>query len=497
MIYSEISTLFGAPLSNIYDDIDEAKKEALRKTFTSKKVVISGDSALDFILKSKPSNTGKVRHSAKTSTSLFKEIDNELSSSLQEVKDEVLDLKKEKEEFSRYLWKMNADVHAKAVKDRVDKDIQKKIKKYSQKPQDKWAKEKMIAAQQLKDKTLPETVEDMVQQNIQLLPVISDSVRQSGMDLTKDISKVSDRVASQFKLANTGQFSDILTDLQTTSELLKVEPEETGLIAKIKSIFVKAERKYQQNRQTAEEAFTRIIQKVDGHIAEQETSHKNMDDLRVENYSFYERINVVIKELTDYKDYLDSIRAKLVSCPEDAPDAYAAVQQVSEVDSLLRQTRTRLSDMSALRAICEQNGTIINQRRDAARDAQISLEGVKTIIPEMKTQFTIYMAALSTKAAIDFSKELSNQMNTTFTETSDFNKKATIEAREMSGKNVVKVETLKHMQDNIIETINKVKDIDSHQEQDFIETQKTIEDQRSEFFNRILKNDSASLPDKK
>lgn len=340
---------------------------------------------------------------------------------------------------------------------------------------------------------VPTDLQTLFQNNVTNLPQISAKVRDFGADLSKEVGKVSDTISERFKVAQGGEFKDILQDMRATAESLNVK-EEKGFFASIKGFFVDRKREVESHFQTAKEQFDKIIVRVDHHVENQRQWIDALLVMRQENYSFYEKLNALIAELENDLDYLERVKAQLQTCPKDSPDAHTAVQQITELDSLLRRTRTRINDMSVLRGICDQNLVIINQKRDACSDSIDALKSVKTTIPEIKKQFALYMAAQENADATELAVGLREQMNSTLKTSSDFNKKSTIEAREAAGKTSISVDTLKYMQDNILETVTTLQNLDDQHEAEYHETKKQIEKQRNDFFEAILEHNEKHNP---
>lgn len=338
---------------------------------------------------------------------------------------------------------------------------------------------------------IPKDISKLVSDNINNIPVMEGKIRTLGSDIITSVNGASDQISERFRVAQSGDFKDILHDMKETAETLRVSDQKPqNFFERIKGFFVDAKQQLQDNFESASEAFSQIIVRVDQHIKNQEQWIVDLDQMRAENYQFYRQLDSVVKELKSDLSYFEKVQEQLKSCPSDAPDIHTAVNQVSEVNDLCRRTRVRINDFTGILAVCDQNMTIINSKKSACNDSITALEGIKIAIPEIKKQFAIYMASQQNAEATALANGLREETNDTFKSASDFNKNSTIAAREASGKTVIKTDTLAYMQKNIMDTIDKIQALDKQQEQDYINTQQTIENQRQEFFNKILEKEN-------
>ncbi|MBR5795143.1 MAG: toxic anion resistance protein [Erysipelotrichaceae bacterium] len=284
----------------------------------------------------------------------------------------------------------------------------------------------------------------------------SNVILQYGAAAQKKISSFSESTLNNVRTKDLGEVGDMLGDLVVELKGFDAEPEEKGLAG----LFKKGSNKVQSMKARFDKAELNVNK-----IASALESHQIqlMKDIAILD-EMYEKNLLNFKELTMYilagKKKLQEVRTvdlpalvKKAEVSGLAEDSQAA----NDLAQLCDRFEKKLYDLELTRNIALQMGPQIRlvQNNDTLMTEKIQSTLVNTI-PLWKSQMVLALGINHSKQAIEAQQAVSELTNSLLKKNAQTLKQATIDTAKEAEKGIVEIETLKHTNQALIETLDEV-----------------------------------------
>lgn len=284
----------------------------------------------------------------------------------------------------------------------------------------------------------------------------SNVILQYGAAAQKKISSFSENTLNNVRTKDLGEVGDMLGDLVVELKGFDAEPEEKGLA----SLFKKGGNKVQSMKARFDKAelnVNKIASALESHQIQLMKDIAMLDEM-------YEKNLLNFKELTMYilagKKKLQEVRT--VDLPALVKKAEASglaedSQAANDLAQLCDRFEKKLYDLELTRNIALQMGPQIRlvQNNDTLMTEKIQSTLVNTI-PLWKSQMVLALGINHSKQAIEAQQAVSELTNSLLKKNAQTLKQATIDTAKEAEKGIVEIETLKHTNQALIETLDEV-----------------------------------------
>lgn len=284
----------------------------------------------------------------------------------------------------------------------------------------------------------------------------SSHILQYGVGAQQKMVTFSESALSAVKGKDLGSVGDMITGLVTEIKDFNPNEKQGGFL----SIF----KKPQKQMERIQTQYSSVEKNVDRIVVELETHKRTLlkditmlDKMYDMNLNYYKELTLYIlagkKKLQDvYDNELPALHAKAKETgqPQDAQAANDLANQCNRFDK-------KLHDLELTRNISIQMGPQIRlvQSNDAMMVEKIQSSIVNTI-PLWKNQMVLTLGLAHSKSAIEAQRKVTDVTNQLLRENADTLKTSTVEAAKESERGIVDMETLKHTNQALIETLDDV-----------------------------------------
>ena len=212
-----------------------------------------------------------------------------------------------------------------------------------------------------------------------------------------------------------------------------------------------------------------------------------LDKMYALNLNYFKELSMYIlagkKKLsevrnTQLKELMDKAQAS--GLPEDA-------QAAKDLDSMCNRFEKKLHDLDLTRMISIQTAPQIRlvQNNDTVMVEKIQSTLVNTI-PLWKSQMVLALGIAHSTEAAKAQRAVTDMTNELLRKNADTLKMATVETAKESERGIVDMETLKHTNESLIQTLDEVLKIQQEGHQKRVEAESQIQKMEAEQKNKLL-----------
>ena len=284
----------------------------------------------------------------------------------------------------------------------------------------------------------------------------ANQVIQYGSAAQKNIADFSETALEKVKTKDLGELGDMISSLLVELKSCDETEKKKGLAG----LFQKAESSAQAMRakySTAEANVDRISGELEKHQVRLMKDVAVMDQMYEKNLEYF-------KELTMYilagRKKLETERATTLAALRDkaaksglAEDAQAA----NDFENKCLRFEKKIHDLELTRVISLQTAPQIRmiQNNDSMMIEKIQTSIMNTI-PLWKNQMVLSLGIENSRRAMEAQRKVTDMTNELLTKNADMLKMATVETARESERGIVDIETLKHTNQSLIETLDEV-----------------------------------------
>lgn len=284
----------------------------------------------------------------------------------------------------------------------------------------------------------------------------SNQVLQYGSAAQQKIADFSDSALQNVRAKDLGEVGEMITDLMVELKGFEVEEQPKGIFGFFKKSanqISALKTKYDK----AEVNVNRIVDVLEQHQVQLMKDIALLDQLYDQNVQHYKELSMyILAGKIRLQEVRETVlpemeqKAKLSGKPEDA-------QAANDMASFCDRFEKKLHDLELTRMVSIQMGPQIRlvQNNDTLMTEKIRSTIVNTI-PLWKSQMVIAMGVSHSQQALQAEREVNNMTNSLLQKNADMLKMATIETAKESERSVIDIETLRHTNQSLIETLDEV-----------------------------------------
>lgn len=283
-----------------------------------------------------------------------------------------------------------------------------------------------------------------------------------GSNAQKKLSEFSHSILQQVQNKDTGEISDVLTDLME-----KLEESDPKNLTANQNIFQRVFKKVKQSITETQLRYQQIGSQID-RVAIRLEREKNelindnqmLEQFYDKNKDYFDALNVYIAagEVKMEELQKEIIPAAITHAQESK--SQMDVQKVNDLNNFLDRLDKRTHDLRLTRQMTIQQAPQIrmiqNTNQALAEKIQVSLH---TAIPLWENQITIALALLRQQNAATSQRQVSETTNNLLLKNSEMLKQSTIDIARESERGVIDIDTLRKTQDNLITSLEETLEI--------------------------------------
>lgn len=206
------------------------------------------------------------------------------------------------------------------------------------------------------------------------------------------------------------------------------------------------------------------IDEIAGHLTRQKNGLLNdnlqLDSLYQQNLEFFEALNVYIAAAQIKAERLRQEELPALKSQVTSEHDQMTIQKIANLEQFINRLEKRIYDLELTREITIQQAPQIRLIQNANQNLAEKIQSsIYTAIPLWKNQIAIQLSLYRQKDALDAQIAVTDTTNQLLIENSELLKQSSLETARQSERGVVDIETLKHSQQNLIDTITETMQI--------------------------------------
>ncbi len=314
----------------------------------------------------------------------------------------------------------------------------------------------------------------------------SNLILQYGAGTQKKMADFSEAALANVQTQDLGEAGELITELVKELKGFDEQEEEKGLFGFFKKNANKIsamKAKYDK----AEVNVNKIMDSLQQHQVRLMKDTATLDKMYALNLNYFKELSMYIlagkKKLevvrdTQLKELMDKAQAS--GLPEDA-------QAAKDLDSMCNRFEKKLHDLDLTRMISIQTAPQIRlvQNNDTTMVEKIQSTLVNTI-PLWKSQMVLALGIAHSTEAARAQRAVTDMTNELLRKNADTLKMATVETAKEAERGIVDMETLKHTNESLIQTLDEVLKIQKEGHLKRVEAETQIQKMEAELKNKLL-----------
>ncbi|GAB7226271.1 toxic anion resistance protein [Vibrio owensii] len=337
----------------------------------------------------------------------------------------------------------------------------------------------------------PQEVFDRIVSQLNQVDIYSSrGIANLGQESAEKISQYSDSMLSQVRTKDLEEMGENLNQVIGLAKGVDL----TGLVGK-DSFFGKIISKFKQTKESILAQFNSVSTQLDRVIKEIDTQQKRLQERSGQLDAVFSQNIAQYKALTEAIIYGESRRLllqdKIESLAEEINNEHSPLkaQELSDLKSCDDRIEKRVHDLKSLQMLSLQTAPMIRMVQNNNITLVEKFNNIKTLtIPSWKKQFTLAISMLEQKKSLELATKIDDATNDLIRKNADLLRQNTLQTAQANQRSVIDIETLEHVQNTLISTLQDVVSI----EQEGARTRKAADEKmvnmKSELSNFLKKN---------
>ena len=298
-----------------------------------------------------------------------------------------------------------------------------------------------------------------------------------GANAQKSLAGFSETILSQVRAHDLGEVGNLMTDLVVNVENFDADFDNKGLLAKIPFInkAKKSIEKYLARYDIVEKQIDKIEAKLETSRMEMLKDISMYDKLYDENLKYFEELQLYIVAGEEVvKDMRDNQLPALLKEAEAKEDSMA-LQVVNDFKESIDRFEKRIFDLKTSKTLAIQTAPQIKliQNNDKLLVDKVT-DAINNVIPLWKSQVVIALGMEKQKRVLELERQVSDTANELLRKNADKLRQNSVEIAEEAERSIVDIDTVKHVNQQLIETIRKTMAIHENAKTARIEAEKEL-----------------------
>ncbi len=327
---------------------------------------------------------------------------------------------------------------------------------------------------------------DKIKQDLDLRD--SELISIYGSNCQKEIADFSKNILKEVKSKDVDEVGEMMTDLMFKLKDLK-DPDQSDNF--FSNLFNKPKRSIEKYIAQFESLDTQI-DKISANL---ETSRMDLlkdisifDNLYDQNLKYFRQLNTYILAGEEkIKELREEDLPRLYESAKGSDDQMA-MQVVKDFEDKIDRFEKRIFDLKTSKAVAIQTAPQIKliQNNDQLLVDKIT-DTINNVIPLWKSQVVIALGVSRQKRVTDMQKEVSDKTNELLRKNADKLKQTTLDIQKEAQRSTIDVETIREVNDKLIETIEESVKIKNEAKANRAEAEKELSSIQHDLEDRIRK----------
>lgn len=216
-----------------------------------------------------------------------------------------------------------------------------------------------------------------------------------------------------------------------------------------------------------------------------------LESLYQQNLEFFEALNVYIAAAQIKADRLRQEELPSLKNQITSDHDQMTIQKIADLEQFINRLEKRIYDLELTREITIQQAPQIRLIQNANQNLAEKIQSsIYTAIPLWKNQIAIQLSLYRQKDALDAQIAVTDTTNQLLTENAELLKQSSLETARQSERGVVDIDTLKHSQQKLIDTITETMQIQEEGRAKRLQAEREMVQMESELKQHLLNSSS-------
>ena len=280
-----------------------------------------------------------------------------------------------------------------------------------------------------------------------------------GMATQNKIAQFSDNVLQNVKAKDLGEVGKDLSGLVVEIRSIESNESKSGPLSFLRNAKKSASR-MMANYSKVETNIDRIVKALEGHQGTLMKDVGMLEEMFKHNTEYYRELTLyIIAGMERLDQYHAEDIPKQREIAQQSNDE-TEVQKLNDMVNMAERFEKKLHDLKLSRMISIQMAPQIRmmQNNDVSLVEQIQ-SSINNAIPLWKNQMVIALGLANAKKAMEAQNAVTDMTNQLLIKNSEMLKMGSIEIAEATQRGIVSVDTIRKVNDNLVDTINTIIDI--------------------------------------
>lgn len=325
--------------------------------------------------------------------------------------------------------------------------------------------------------------------NIDLMD--SQAVIQYGIGAQKQISTFADSILEQIRAKDAGFAGEILTGL-----MLRVQEVDVGSLAGGGSFWSKVPiigglfnkmKKFMARYEKLDKQIDNIVDELDTARMQLLRDITMLDNLFEKNYQYFKELNYhILAGEVKLQQIREEVLPEMERKVQESQDAFDA-QKLNDFKQMINRFEKKLHDLKLSKMIVIQSAP---QIRMVQNNNQTLVEKIQSsilnTIPLWKNQIVIAISIARQKKAVEIQRQVTDTTNDLLKRNAEMLRQTSSEVARESERGIVDIETLKKVNDDLINTIQETLKIQEEGRQKRMEAEKELVSLEKELKDKVV-----------
>ena len=277
-----------------------------------------------------------------------------------------------------------------------------------------------------------------------------------GQRVANHASTVATQIMASVKTSDVDGFGEKLNELISTAKQLDPKKMgDKGMLSRITNLFGNAKEKLLSQYETVEGRMNTLVAEMDKTADKQRQRILDLDQMFVQNHQAYLEYG---EEAANAALMSEALQAML-GAEQTATDTFSAQRQ-QDIQDRLDRVDKKIDDFQRSQKLCELAAPEIRMMQSNARALATTFSDIKvTTIPAWQGVFSRFIMSMEQKKAAELATSVHDATNEAFRMQADQLRLNVQEVAKVSQRSVVDIETLEHMQQQLVGAVDDVKRI--------------------------------------
>lgn len=277
-----------------------------------------------------------------------------------------------------------------------------------------------------------------------------------GAKVSGRTSQTATKIMAAVKASDVDGFGEKLNELVAVSKQLDPKKmAQRGILGKLSNLWGGTKEKFMAQYQTVEQRMNALISEMDKTAGNQTQRIADLEQMFADNEASFYAFGAEIEACEQLRD---ALQAQLAA-ESEAKDTFAAQRQ-ADINDRIHRVEKKIDDFKRSQALCQLAAPEIRMMQSNARQLATTFNDIKvTTVPAWQGVFSRYILSMEQKKAAELATTVHDATNEAFRQQADLLRQNVQQIAKAKERSVVDIETLEHMQQQLLGAVDDAKRI--------------------------------------